>query len=532
MTAAPARRPSLRLILLAVNLVILAIPISGLYLFRIYENELVRQTESELIAQGALAAAMFRREVVALAGPDYGLLLWSSALARDDDSSKLRITPPRLEYSPSAVLPRALALTPSNREPDPTALAAAEALAPTLREAGLTTLSTVDFLDFHGLAVGDRRGQGLSLARNEEVAHALEGRYWSVLRAREVEQPTSLSSASRDTPYRVFAAFPVLNGRRLAGVVHLSRTPRELKRALYQERANLIQAGTVVLALMVLVSLTASLLIIAPVKRLAREARRVADDQAPDLSRKSAGALVVVREVAELNESVAAMSERLKRRSDYLKIFASGVSHEVKTPLTAIKGALELLGEHGQDMDGGVFRKFQNNIRLDLERLERLVGRLLALARAEAVSPTGDEKTDASELAAELAERTMAAHPGFRVSLAPQPPRLEAAVAREVLETVLVNLFDNSRENGAGQIRLTLTRSGDWAHILVEDDGPGLTAEEAEKIFQPFYTTRKHQGGTGLGLSLARTILGPYQGRLEWVGPPAIFRVAVPLVKA
>jgi signal transduction histidine kinase len=522
-----SKLPSLRLLLLVVNLIILAIPISLLYLFRIYENELIRQTESELISQAALVASMYQKQVLVLGGPNYGLTHWNAPFEPD---SHLRLVPPKLDRSSSVIHPQPLTPSASSYDPDPIASQAAENLAPIINEATLTTLSTIYLLDFHGLIVSKGPGYGLSLERNEEVAKALEGQYHSLLRARQIESSSSLSSASRDTPFRVFAAMPVFNGQRLAGVVLLSRTPRELMKALYQERFNLALAGALVLTLMVSISLLASLLIISPVKRLAREARQVADDPSITLPDKAPWELVVVREVAELRSSVSFMAERLSRRSDYLKAFASGVSHEFKTPLTSIKGAMELLGEHGRDMDPNVFSKFSDNIRIDLERLERLVGRLLSLAKAEAIKPTGAEKTDAAGLVEALGKRLSANQGEFKVILNSNQP-FDIAIDKDVLETVLINLFDNSRESGATEVKVTLQRNLDEACIEVEDNGPGLSAEAQEKIFTPFYTTRKNRGGTGLGLNLARTLLTPYQGKLDFVGPPAVFKITVPTTK-
>ncbi|MDR0622745.1 MAG: HAMP domain-containing histidine kinase [Deltaproteobacteria bacterium] len=521
--------PSLRLILLLVNLVILAVPISGLYLFEIYENELVGQTESELISQAALVGAMFRDEAVKLGGPDYGLAHWNNPNQSETD---LRIVPTMLNRSSSPIHQEPLTYSASGRAPDPVALDAAKRLAPVIKEATLTTLSTIAILDFHGLIVGDGRGQGLSMDRNPEVAKALEGNYASILRVRRVSGSSSLDSPSRDTPYRVFVAFPVFNGQRLVGVIYLSRTPRQLSKALYRERHTLAWAGASVLALMVVISLSASLLIIGPVKKLAREARIAAEEGGRSVRRKAKGDLFVVREVAELRADVSDMAERLSRRSDYLKAFAAGVSHEFKTPLAAIKGAMEIIGEHGRDMDPATFGKFADNVRLDLERLERLVARLLALARAEALSPKGDETTEAAGLLAGLSERLGALHPGFTVKVGPGPESLWLAMDRDVLETVLVNLLDNARENGATSATLTLSATDGKGAVRVEDDGPGLREGEESKIFEPFYTGRKNQGGTGLGLSLARTLLSPYQGQLEFLGRPAVFLVTAPLAQA
>jgi signal transduction histidine kinase len=277
------------------------------------------------------------------------------------------------------------------------------------------------------------------------------------------------------------------------------------------------------------VTLAVSLLIVGPLGRLAADATKAAEDPSTTPPVKAAWDVVAVREIADLRASVVHMAERLGRRSDYLKAFARGVSHEFKTPLASIKGAMELIGEHGQDMAPEDFQRFARNIGLDLDRLERLVGRLLALAKAEAVSPTRQERAMAGAFIAAMAARYHEAHPGLAVELSLPEADLEMAIAPDVLETALKNLWDNSRESGAAKVAVELSRDGDLARIRVSDDGPGLPEGAEARIFTPFFTTRSSQGGTGLGLSLARTLLAPYSGTLEYAGPPAVFVVAVPL---
>ncbi len=521
-------RPGLRLIMLLAGLIIMAMPLSGLYLFRIYENELVRQTEAELIAQAAVVGAMFKKAALDLGGPAYGRKLSGLPPA---PAGPLTEVLPRLDLSRDEIRPRQkLEFKPSPFEPDPAATLAAAGLEDVLAEAGRTNLSSVSVLDFHGLVVAGASGHGL-LPDTFEVTEALNGHYQSVLRERAASGRAPLSSSSRGARFRVFVALPIMNGDRLVGVVHLSRTPREILKALYAERRNAALAGVMSLGLVAVVSLMVSLLIVTPIKRLADESKTVADGHSAGFKAESVP--IVVREVAELRAVVADMAERLRRRSDYLKAFASGVSHEFKTPLTSIKGALELLGEHGAGMDAATRARFEDNIRADLDRLERLVGRLLALARAEARTlPAADaDHCDAAGLA-----RRLAGHyheTAFQVAVDAPPGPLDLAVSAEVLETVLRNLFDNSQAAGATGTRVELGYDGFQRHglIRVTDNGPGIPEETAENLFTPFYTTKKNRGGTGLGLSLARTLLAPHRGELTWVGndPGAAFLITLPL---
>ena len=505
-------RPGLWLFLFLINLIILAMPLSGIYLFRVYENELVRQTESELIVQAAVLGATFKKETLALAGPNYGLRL---GLTSKKFESPFIFLPPTLNMAEDDILPRGYHFSPSPYEMEISAALAAQSLTSIINEASRTTLSKAYILDYHGLVVAGSEGVGLSLAENIEVAEALRGHYKSVMRQKPGKNFSSLASPSRNADFWVFVAVPIFNGERLVGVVALSRTPRPILKALYEERYNLALAGFAVLTLMAILSIASSILIVSPIKRLSREALLVAEGNQPYLSPKAAmhDSPLVVREVADLGEAVFTMAERLRHKSDYLKAFAAGVSHEFKTPLTSLKGALELLGEHGHTMEPATKARFENNIRKDLERLEKLVFRLLGLARAEALEVNFSEKTDMAEVLRSLQQKFFS--DTFKMETDCPSPCFWAGPL-EVIDTVLLNLIENARLAEASLVTVTVECQGSAvSSITIHDNGPGFDAETAGKIFDPFFTTRKQHGGTGLGLSLCQTLLTPYRARLE-----------------
>lgn len=436
-------RPGLKLISLIIVLIILAMPISGLYLFRIYENELVRQTETELIVQGGMAAALFKKEILRQGGPNYGLKL--SGVEPVPEGKLLHINP-SLDLSRDEILPQGVYFRSSPYEPDQVALSVGADLDDFLSESRRITLSSVYILDYQGFVVAGPNGHGLSLADVYEVSEALAGRYQSVLRARKPRKTPSISSVSRRANFYVFYAMPIMHGDRLLGVVHLSRTPRDIFQALKQEEHNVYWAAGLSLGLVAVVIIIVSLMIINPVKRLAKEANAVAEGRRRSLGRQTSP--LVVRELTDLRLVVAEMAERLRHRSDYLKAFASGVSHEFKTPLAAIKGAMELLGEHGPNMPPETRARFENNILADLDRLERLVTQLLTLARAEAQAEDApllaqESQTEAAGLIQRLQTHYQAT--GYTVAAEGLRP-LKLAISEDVLETVLRNLLDNSRD--------------------------------------------------------------------------------------
>jgi len=103
------------------------------------------------------------------------------------------------------------------------------------------------------------------------------------------------------------------------------------------------------------------------------------------------------------------------------------------------------------------------------------------------------------------------------------------AIPPDILETVLVNLLDNSRQNGASSVAITLSRAADGWSLIVADDGKGITPANTEKIFTPFFTTRRDDGGTGLGLGIVQSLLRAYGGEisLDSTARGASFRIKV-----
>lgn len=516
----------LRTILLIVNLVLLLLPVAGIVFFRIYENELVKQTELELISQAAFVAAAYKQEV------DH--LLESAA---DKRPYGIRVNAPwpageyyrpvgaQLHLSSHNIQPRPSDALKTKMEPDPVGLEAGKRLAPTLFEAQRTALSGIRILDYYGVVVGGRSEIGLSYAHLGEVQRALTGRYSSAIRERVLRQsPPAFASISRGTGIRVFAAFPIIQGDRLLGVVLLSRTPRTILQHLYDERETV---ALVILSLLLLalgLAVFTSYTIARPLHALIEQTNQFGREDKQALEPLKAP---VTEEVARLSESFSDMARRVEHRSEYIRNFASHVSHEFKTPLTAIQGAIELLQEHADEMSREQRERFLRNISQDSARLKRLVDRLLEMARAD-VLRAGPGTTDLAPLLHRLSERYKDL--GLTVSYSPAQSGLNARIAPEVMETVFTNLFDNSRQNGARRVEVTLRRSNSFWAIIVADNGHGVSAANADKIFTPFFTTHRESGGTGLGLGIVKSLVNAYGGDicLEAAEQGATFVILLP----
>jgi len=247
------------------------------------------------------------------------------------------------------------------------------------------------------------------------------------------------------------------------------------------------------------------------------------------LAEKPSGAVVVLHDVTELR--------RLERvRQD----FVANVSHEFKTPLTAIQGFAETLLAGALD-DPNNNRRFLEIIREHAARLARLTDDLLKLARIEAgkleieLFPVG-----LLELIEGCAETTLLKASRKQITLEIDlPPGLpavrgDAGLLRDVLQNLLDNAIQYTQEGG--RVMVSATAGAREAVITIADTGIGIPVTEQERIFERFYRVdaarSREAGGTGLGLSIAKHIVEAHGGRL-WVesavGSGSRFSLSIPL---
>ena len=227
------------------------------------------------------------------------------------------------------------------------------------------------------------------------------------------------------------------------------------------------------------------------------------------------------------------MSSILERRADYIRTFASNVSHEFKTPLTSLRGTTELLRDHLSRMSPEERDRFLDILEKDTERLNRLVGRLLDLARADVFKP-GVETAEVADVVNRVADRYRGT--GLPVTVAHDPEVKTVRMASETLDSVLSNLVDNARQHGGSDVEVFVTtRQCVWAdspymELEVRDTGRGITRSDLERIFNPFFTTSREEGGTGLGLSIVRSLVVAHAGEVtaETLDSGSLFIVKLP----
>ena len=239
-------------------------------------------------------------------------------------------------------------------------------------------------------------------------------------------------------------------------------------------------------------------------------------------------------EVAGLTGSFNSMLDALQSALDAQRRFVADASHELRTPLATIQGNAGMLA-HGPEVSDDVRRAAAADIAGESERMARLTDRLLTLARADAGLDLRLAQIELRPLIAEVVRQASAVHPDLALEL--DAEEVSVTGDPDALRQLLWILLDNASRHAKRTIAVSLRREGDWARVMVADDGEGVPAEEREKIFERFYKREaaRSGGGAGLGLAIARWIADQHHGRIIAADGPhggAGFFVDIPLVEA
>jgi heavy metal sensor kinase len=270
-----------------------------------------------------------------------------------------------------------------------------------------------------------------------------------------------------------------------------------------------------------------------PVDRMAEAANRIsAEHLAERLEETGAG-----DELDRLAMTLNRMLERLDTAFSQIRRFTANASHELQTPLTIMKGEMEVALRSRRTPE-----EYQASLMSSLEEVDRitqLVDGLLLLARTEAGTLRMDRchNTDLVQLAEEVHSRLKGFADSRSVDLVPGP--MEPVFVpgdREHLSRLLLNLVENGIKytQPGGRVTLSVQVDGQWAYLEVSDTGIGIPEDDRERIFQPFYRLPEAlaQKGVGLGLSIAQSIAVAHGSTIQVESEPgqgSIFKVRFPL---
>ncbi|MDE2181758.1 MAG: stimulus-sensing domain-containing protein [Alphaproteobacteria bacterium] len=314
-------------------------------------------------------------------------------------------------------------------------------------------------------------------------------------------------------------AVPIQRFKAIYGVLFVSTEGGDIDNILREERTKLILYLAVALAMMMGSALWLSRTIAEPMRRLAEAADRVRSGRAgretiPAMSERS-------DEIGDLAESLSAMTRALYDRIDAIESFAADVAHELKNPLTSLKSAVEMFSRAADDE---ARLRLMNIVRADVKRIDRLITDISDASRLDAeLSRETRSPVDLTRLLETVVEiyGFMELPKKIELKLDLQLPPDAAVMGRdERLGQVIRNLIDNalSFSPEGGTVTVAARTEDGFAHVTVEDQGPGIPPDNLETIFERFYTERPQEHGfgknSGLGLSIARQITEGMNGRI------------------
>lgn len=231
-------------------------------------------------------------------------------------------------------------------------------------------------------------------------------------------------------------------------------------------------------------------------------------------------------EVALLAASFNRMLDQLQDAFESQRRFVADASHELRTPLTTIQGNAGLLSQ-GPAVDDSVRRAAAGDIVAESDRMARLVDRMLTLARADSGLQLVLVPIQLKPLITGVCRQAASLHPDVTIVV----DAVDASVAgdEDALRQLLWILIDNASRFARSKITVQLAVEGDWARLLVGDDGSGIAIDDRDRVFERFFKSdaaRTRSGaaqtdhGAGLGLSIARWITDQHHGRIVAAGSP------------
>lgn len=228
-------------------------------------------------------------------------------------------------------------------------------------------------------------------------------------------------------------------------------------------------------------------------------------------------------EISELGRSFEDLRQALEGKQ-YVEQYTQSLTHEIKAPLSAIRGAAELLAENPPEVDR---QRFVANLRAESERLRQVVDRLLQLASVEARHGRHEnERIELEPMLRELCDgvRSSGQASGKHIELSLEPGLIltgERFLLRQAIDNLLQNALEFSPEDG--RVRLELRRVTPWIVLSVEDEGPGVPEYALPRVFDRFYSLARPVSGrksSGLGLSFVREVASLHGGSITLSNRP------------
>ncbi|WP_436283449.1 stimulus-sensing domain-containing protein [Rhizobium sp. LjRoot258] len=324
----------------------------------------------------------------------------------------------------------------------------------------------------------------------------------------------------------VSVAVPIQRFRAVLGVLLLSTQAGDIDNIVHAERLGIMRVFGVATLVNVLLSLVLSSTIANPLRRLSAAAIRVRRgakerEEIPDFSARQ-------DEIGNLSIALREMTTALYDRIDSIESFAADVSHELKNPLTSLRSAVETLPLAKTDDSK---KRLLDVIQHDVRRLDRLISDISDASRLDAELARVDAGSvdleillrDLIDVSRQIRSRKKEVQIEFAIERKPGVKTRFVVNGHDLrIGQIVTNLIENARSfvpEHDGRITVRLVRTRSRCIVYVEDNGPGIQAENIDRIFERFYTDRPESEGfgqnSGLGLSISRQIAEAHGGSLR-----------------
>ncbi|MER9593479.1 sensor histidine kinase [Mesorhizobium sp. M0244] len=338
--------------------------------------------------------------------------------------------------------------------------------------------------------------------------------------------PSTIVRISEQGEQIVSVAVPIQRFRAVLGVLMLSTEGGDIDKIVAAERKAILRVFGIAALVTAILSMLLASTIANPLRRLSAAAVRVRRgvknrEEIPDFSDRQ-------DEIGNLSIAVRDMTNALYARIEAIESFAADVSHELKNPLTSLRSAVETLPLAKNDNSRS---RLMDIIQHDVRRLDRLITDISDASRLDAElaredAGTVDLKkfiTDLVAVSREATRNKKAVEIEFKVAKLSQGVKGYFVVGHDLrIGQVITNLIENARSfvpEERGHITISLARAGKFNIVTIDDNGPGIRADNIDRIFERFYTDRPageaFGQNSGLGLSISRQIVEAHGGTLS-----------------
>ena len=355
-------------------------------------------------------------------------------------------------------------------------------------------------------------------------------------RAIDGEQCDSVIEA--DSGNTLTVAVPIERDGEIVGGVYLAENMLSVTETVNAIKTSLVLFSVLLLFIIVLISIGTSYIITSPIAGFTEVARSISKG---DFSKRAK--VDGLGEMAEMGQALNYMCDELNALEEKRKNFVSDVSHELKTPMAGIKLLCDSLVQ-AENPDIDTIREFLTDMSEEIDRLTRIINRLLTLSRLDTGADLAMSEVDISALCAGVIGSLVKLADEKNIELSYEKPQSDNVLIcadydkiYECVYNIAVNAIKYTPEGGHVVTRVTFGEKE--CVIEVEDDGPGIPDGEKMKVFDRFYrlddSRARDTGGTGLGLAITKEAVLLHKGTIEALDSPSggsIFRITLPMPQA